>query len=574
MKITKKKILVSGLTVLLLSLLVLTVWAQSISFVKIVLKNLDTNTITKDFPPGTNIRYKVKFFVEGSPSKLYKVKAIGKALSLFKPDGINPEWVDKFDNPEYQVKVLHGGETAVFYWDRKIPEGATPGTEAKVKFTLKLWDYSTKAFLGEFIKAKKFNIVLPLIAPQTEILSPAPGEAVSGITTIVARDLSGQGDIKSVLFERSEHPTLDCQAPYGGWTKIGDETDNLNTEMMGIWQVAWDTTVLESKEYCIRVSMTDHQGLFGFSSAAAVSVNLPPIAKATATTTATTTIEFDASGSSDPDGTIVKYEWDFNGDGTFDIATVSTTTQHQYPTTTTRTLAVLRITDNDGATDDEFYILDFTGPLLTIARDCGCESIEIRTSGTSGAYRPNHIFQPAHTATTTILGPTTTIPQAPPSVVATSTYTIYYAFEVVAKLNPGSNPDGCAYGQEIKRTARYNATTTYKLNKAGVPYPQNQPDYTSDDYRREDNNVFVRVSNSIIRWFDAPGWHNNLLGSYITTSGPIGVTYDANFRAQVSGNTGTCQAMWDYNLRIANTGAVTTTTISNIATTTSPAKLW
>jgi hypothetical protein len=60
-------------------------------------------------------------------------------------------------------------------------------------------------------------------------------------------------------------------------------------------------------------------------------------------------VTFDASSSFDPDGQIVKYEWDFNGDGIFDQTTTTPTTTYTYTTSGTRTVTV-RATDNEGAT--------------------------------------------------------------------------------------------------------------------------------------------------------------------------------------------------------------------------------
>ena len=82
--------------------------------------------------------------------------------------------------------------------------------------------------------------------------------------------------------------------------------------------------------------------------------NQPPIANAgqevhinagdTATLTGTGT---------DTDGTIVLYEWDFDGDGTYDWNSTTTgTATHVYPTAGTYH-PVLRVTDNDGATDTD-----------------------------------------------------------------------------------------------------------------------------------------------------------------------------------------------------------------------------
>jgi YD repeat-containing protein len=60
---------------------------------------------------------------------------------------------------------------------------------------------------------------------------------------------------------------------------------------------------------------------------------------------------FNASASSDPNGTIAKYEWDFDGDGTYEVdAGTSATITHTYTTEDTFTVR-LRVTDNNGATD-------------------------------------------------------------------------------------------------------------------------------------------------------------------------------------------------------------------------------
>jgi PKD repeat protein len=85
--------------------------------------------------------------------------------------------------------------------------------------------------------------------------------------------------------------------------------------------------------------------------------NLPPIASFTAgvsTGTGPFQITFDASGSSDPDGLtgtgadIVQYEWDFNGDGLFDVATFSPVITRLYYLPGTY-LVRLRVIDREAA---------------------------------------------------------------------------------------------------------------------------------------------------------------------------------------------------------------------------------
>ncbi|HEX7298614.1 MAG TPA: PKD domain-containing protein [Solirubrobacteraceae bacterium] len=62
------------------------------------------------------------------------------------------------------------------------------------------------------------------------------------------------------------------------------------------------------------------------------------------------TVSFDASASSDPDGTIAKFEWDLDGNGTYETNTATTaTTTHAYTTAGNVTVG-LRVTDNDGNT--------------------------------------------------------------------------------------------------------------------------------------------------------------------------------------------------------------------------------
>jgi len=59
-------------------------------------------------------------------------------------------------------------------------------------------------------------------------------------------------------------------------------------------------------------------------------------------------VTFDASGSVDPDGSIITYEWDFDGDGIFDVSTAEPVVNYSYPTSGVM-LVTLQATDNEGA---------------------------------------------------------------------------------------------------------------------------------------------------------------------------------------------------------------------------------
>ena len=67
-------------------------------------------------------------------------------------------------------------------------------------------------------------------------------------------------------------------------------------------------------------------------------------------------VSFSAAGSTDDDGTIDKYEWDLNGDGTFEKTTTSPTTTGRYSEAGNISVKV-RVTDDDGAKDTATLVL-------------------------------------------------------------------------------------------------------------------------------------------------------------------------------------------------------------------------
>lgn len=84
-------------------------------------------------------------------------------------------------------------------------------------------------------------------------------------------------------------------------------------------------------------------------------------------------ITFDASGSTDADGQVVKYEWDWTADGTYDESGTAASTSHAYEFPGTYT-ARLRVTDNDGSTgttDRTVQVMDGVPPAKVIAGEAG-----------------------------------------------------------------------------------------------------------------------------------------------------------------------------------------------------------
>jgi hypothetical protein len=80
-----------------------------------------------------------------------------------------------------------------------------------------------------------------------------------------------------------------------------------------------------------------------------------------------TPVLFDASGSKDPDGSIVKYEWDFNGDGRFDEMKTTPTTTRLFDRAGDWRIN-LRVTDNRGATGSISKIVRIAESAVTTRR--------------------------------------------------------------------------------------------------------------------------------------------------------------------------------------------------------------
>ena len=110
----------------------------------------------------------------------------------------------------------------------------------------------------------------------------------------------------------------------------------------------------EGDEDCDPKSWSSHQTFYGtktYGGNENEGCQAPPDAYCKATTNDPVTgqeVTWSAAGSKDPDGTIVKYEWDTDGDG-YDDGN-DQTVKKTY-TTSGLKYVKLRVTDNDGATD-------------------------------------------------------------------------------------------------------------------------------------------------------------------------------------------------------------------------------
>jgi PKD domain/Proprotein convertase P-domain len=109
-----------------------------------------------------------------------------------------------------------------------------------------------------------------------------------------------------------------------------------------------------SGAHTIKLRVTDADGATGTAQAVLnVLPTQPPVPAITAApnpVVAGDPVVFDASASSDPDGTVVGYEWDLDGNGSFETpGGASPVAGRAYPNPTVLSVGV-RVTDNDGRT--------------------------------------------------------------------------------------------------------------------------------------------------------------------------------------------------------------------------------
>lgn len=130
-------------------------------------------------------------------------------------------------------------------------------------------------------------------------------------------------------------------------------------------------TYLAAGGYNPAVRVTDNENATDTQSTTvtvnAVGPNTDPIADVTANPTegdAALDVAFNGSGSSDPDGTIVQYEWDWTGDGSYDASGASATINHLY-TVGGNYMARMRVTDNRGGTDTDTVQIIIHGTVPT-----------------------------------------------------------------------------------------------------------------------------------------------------------------------------------------------------------------
>jgi YD repeat-containing protein len=124
------------------------------------------------------------------------------------------------------------------------------------------------------------------------------------------------------------------------------------------------TTYTTTGSKTVRLRVTDDLGATATTSYTFTLTNLAPTARITLPSPAYAgaPLTFDGSTSSDPDGTIARYDWDLDGNGTYETAGSSPT--FSYATTGQKRIR-LKVTDGLGATATTTVWLTVSAPAVT-----------------------------------------------------------------------------------------------------------------------------------------------------------------------------------------------------------------
>lgn len=190
-------------------------------------------------------------------------------------------------------------------------------------------------------------------APQAE-LTASPLDAAIG---------------EAVHFDAGDSTDPDGTIEAYAWDLDGDGDFEIDTGL--IPEIDYEYS--EEGDFNAAVRVTDNSGLFDID-AVCINVGLlnqRPVAILTANPTFANppyTVSLDGSQSYDPDGSIVRYEWDLDGDGIFELDGGATATLSWLIETQGDHRIKLRVTDNAGAQGSTWILCSSNqGPVAKIA---------------------------------------------------------------------------------------------------------------------------------------------------------------------------------------------------------------
>lgn len=263
--------------------------------------------------------------------------------------------VPKFGEPGQVrrfVASVYGSSPMTYAWD--FGGGASPNTSDLVSPQVTLGaqgQYAASLTVSNSFGADMYSFTLtvatsdPPVALIQTTPNPPTGDAPLAITFDGSASYDPDGGI-IVLYE---------------WDIDNDST----VDGAG---ASFQHTYPNPGQYTAVMTVTDDEG---FMNQAQVVVNVSsganqdPVASFMADPTSGTpplVVDFDASASNDPDGMIAKYEWDWDGGGTYDFDSgTDPTVAHTYAAVGIYT-PILRVTDNFGATDTETLTITVGNP--------------------------------------------------------------------------------------------------------------------------------------------------------------------------------------------------------------------
>jgi PKD repeat protein len=182
-------------------------------------------------------------------------------------------------------------------------------------------------------------------ATTTRTLTVTNRAPTSSFTVTPSPATSGQ----TVTFDGSGSNDPDGTIAKYEWDLDGNGSYETDTGTTATASTSYPT----ARSLTVALRVTDNEGVSTASNKTLVVASQPPTASFTASPNPASTgqtVSFNAGASSDPDGTIAKYEWDLDGNGSFETNT-GTTASTTKAFASAGTVAVgLRLTDNDGVT--------------------------------------------------------------------------------------------------------------------------------------------------------------------------------------------------------------------------------
>lgn len=285
------------------------------------------------------------------------VQSFEKSFSCSEPQFYGQAEVKAYFGPEFNINIL-GARLAYIeaypYAKMEVDTHASPWWEIKggieanlgvdvnilskallqVKYVIPIWE-------GTIAEAYP-----PTPQPVVNLVEPTSGKIGESVTFVA---------------------TVSGPPPYTShiWDFGGGATPNTSSEVL-------PTVTLTSTpgQYIGTVTVSNVFGTsqpYQFVLTVSATANTPPAAGLTANPpsgSAPLLVNFNASSSVDPDGSITKYEWDWNGDGTYDLNSgTNPTVQHTYGSSGIYS-ATVRVTDNGvpGLTDTESVTITVGAP--------------------------------------------------------------------------------------------------------------------------------------------------------------------------------------------------------------------